>query len=839
MKRLLLLLWLVPALCGLRLTAQSDATLIPFQGRLTDQTGQAVTNGVFSVVFQLYNAPVGGDILWSERHERVGVLNGMVNVFLGSISALDGIDFSTTRHLGITVDIDQNPNTPDVEMVPRQMIIPAFWAKNSDKMSGYNWSPLFGVNSPMGTISGGKITSGTIGGAQLAAGAVQSQHLGVGSVTSDKLSAEVAGGLGGGGRNASGLNYITTGSGDATSGWKLYKDPASTSPTTSTGSITNIGISWTRGTNGLLRQGNEFLLTVNGGASRQGEGVSTDFTIDPADQTRMLTVTYDGLAVSGGFQAGDLRLYIIGAPGTTNSTVIEPVGTVVSGAVQGMPFQGRASFQALKGITQYRLCVHVASPSTAGYVVAFDSFSVGPQGTQTGTPITDWEDKGPITIGATTTPPTKGATRPLDRVLMRRVGDSAELLYEYMQTAAGTAGSGNYLFSLPIGLSFDLAKVASGGFGNLGSGTASAVGFGSVSSGGTSGVYGFNANVVVIPYDATRFYVFITSMQKGDGAGDGAVNHPISESFLGLRDLPYGFRFSLRAPIQGWGSSVRMSSDAGDGRVVAFSYGLTTTYSYTAGSNALFDTRRIDTHGSFVVGDAASGSAYIVPVAGIYKIKVAFDFNGSVAGYATSIVKNGSTYGEPGWIIDAQSNEWLIPCALGDALTVRIVMSGQPSPPYINFSGYRLSESSAPSASETVAARYTTTNAQAVIKGTLVNFESQVFDSHGAVTTGPAWRFTAPMSGIYEVRASFLTAGTTSAQYFYYTIGKNGIDQNITIAWHIKESNVEARQNANGSALIKLAFGDYIDIRATASRTITTLSGDGGINYVEVIRVGN
>lgn len=218
MKRLLLLLWLVPALCGLRLTAQSDATLIPFQGRLTDQTGQTVTNGVFSVVFQLYNAPVGGDILWSERHERVGVLNGMVNVFLGSISALDGIDFSTTRHLGITVDIDQNPNTPDVEMVPRQMIIPAFAAKQAFRArtldvldtegmpvpgQSYGWASLFSNGNPAtGTISGNRLSPssvssfalvpGSITSAQLATNAVQAANIASGQVTIDKLPAEVA-----------------------------------------------------------------------------------------------------------------------------------------------------------------------------------------------------------------------------------------------------------------------------------------------------------------------------------------------------------------------------------------------------------------------------------------------------------------------------------------------------------------------------------------------------------------------------------------------------------------------------------------------------------------------
>ena len=38
-----------------------------------------------------------------ETHYRVGVINGMVNVFLGSINTITNVDFSQTRHLGITI----------------------------------------------------------------------------------------------------------------------------------------------------------------------------------------------------------------------------------------------------------------------------------------------------------------------------------------------------------------------------------------------------------------------------------------------------------------------------------------------------------------------------------------------------------------------------------------------------------------------------------------------------------------------------------------------------------------------------------------------------------------
>lgn len=164
--------------------------LIPFQGRLTDQQGQVYADGQFSVLFQIYAEPVGGTALWDERHEKVGVINGMLNVFLGSIEPLTGVDFSQTRHLGITIDADNNPNTPDPEMLPRQMIIPAFWARHSDnstRLAGYDWSQLFGVNNPTGPLPGTKLQAGSITAAQIAPLTITSNQLAAGSVGSAQI----------------------------------------------------------------------------------------------------------------------------------------------------------------------------------------------------------------------------------------------------------------------------------------------------------------------------------------------------------------------------------------------------------------------------------------------------------------------------------------------------------------------------------------------------------------------------------------------------------------------------------------------------------------------------
>jgi hypothetical protein len=80
---------------------------------------------------------------------------------------------------------------------------------------------------------------------------------------------------------------------------------------------------------------------------------------------------------------------------------------------------------------------------------------VGPMG-PTGQGIPVWTSAGAITLGATTTAPTKG-TRTSDDISYRQVGPKAwEIAIAYIQTAtSGGSGSGDYLITLPNSLQFD------------------------------------------------------------------------------------------------------------------------------------------------------------------------------------------------------------------------------------------------------------------------------------------------------------------------------------------------------------------------------------------------
>jgi hypothetical protein len=70
---------------------------------------------------------------------------------------------------------------------------------------------------------------------------------------------------------------------------------------------------------------------------------------------------------------------------------------------------------------------------------------------------TGWTAAGAITVGGTTTNPTKG-TIVTDTFFWKRNGSDIDVLYCLKQSGAGSAGSGDYLYSLPTGLVFDTTR---------------------------------------------------------------------------------------------------------------------------------------------------------------------------------------------------------------------------------------------------------------------------------------------------------------------------------------------------------------------------------------------
>ena len=144
-----------------------------------------------------------------------------------------------------------------------------------------------------------------------------------------------------------------------------------------------------------------------------------------------------------------------------------------------------------------------------------------------------WSTGVAITIGAVTTAPTKG-TPSIDYVKYRNIGGKEyEVEYNYLQTTAGSTGSGDYLFTLPGGLQFDftvpgqVAYTGAAGYGGMKNRIAS--------SQGDLIVSGFHSSSIVIPYDATRFRIMNNNWGNNTWLMHGPSNYSISDGSYGMK----------------------------------------------------------------------------------------------------------------------------------------------------------------------------------------------------------------------------------------------------------------------------------------------------------------
>lgn len=630
-------------------------------------------------------------------------------------------------------------------------------------------------------------------------------------------------GSGGGGKN-----FVTNSDADAsTAGWSAYADAAGTSPVDGTGGSPTV--TWTTSSSSPLSGNNSFIFT-HPASNTQGQGVSYDFSIDSGYQAKTLTLSFLYKVDSGTFVAGNpsdktsagdssVTVWIYDV---TNSVLIQPSAYRLNSNSSSVTDTFTAQFQSASNSTSYRLIIHNGATATSAFTLKFDDISVAPTNYIYGSPITDLKDYGTITIGATTTAPTKG-TIANDRIQAGRIGDNWRVRGEYKQTSAGTAGSGDYLFTLPNGLRFDSSKVSF-----YTGGAATSVNFSPISLGSAEASDGSAYNIFgnVIPYDATRFRIF------GFYTNGTAYNRAfLSTNGVASLGTAFSVSFDFQAPMLGYSSSVQMS-DSADTRVVAARATITSAVSTTAGNPFNFNNIEYDTHGAITTG--ATTWKYTAPVSGYYKVSTGTNIS---AGNAIIVYKNGTSYALIG-----QTNAALSTCGTtevylntGDYIDIRGTITGTPiagASPTLAATNWvtveRLSGPSAIAATETIAASYWCSANVSASTTQPINFDSKEYDTHGAVTTGATWRFTAPAAGLYNIGG--LQAITTSTAYVQ--IYKNG-SKYKTICY--VGGSIPTCPNLD----IRLNAGDYIDIRPNGTPTYQggLLNGDG-VSNISIKRIG-
>lgn len=348
--------------------------------------------------------------------------------------------------------------------------------------------------------------------------------------------------------SSSGINYILNPDADAgTSGWSTYADVAGVVPVDGSGGSPVVTL--TRTTSSPLRGSGSFLITKDA-ANRQGEGASYAFTIDNADKSKKLSVSFDLEVASGTFVVGDssdIRVFIYDV---TNASLIYPSTYTLPSA----PGKFQATWDASTS-TSYRLILHVATTSASAYTLKFDNVNVGPQQIIFGPAMSDFIDYGATVIGATTTAPTK-PTMTIDKMFGRRVGDSLELQITYRGAGAGApaAGSGTYLFSLPSGLSMDTTKItASTSINNDQFDNATAIGHGALAQPGAQ-----ECQLIAFAYNSTQFYLkqIIKADTTGTTLSAEGGNAFGSGSTPSIATSNLAFSLFVTVPIQGWSTNV-------------------------------------------------------------------------------------------------------------------------------------------------------------------------------------------------------------------------------------------------------------------------------------------
>lgn len=672
----------------------------------------------------------------------------------------------------------------------------------------------------------------------------------------------------GGGSGAGGINFIDQYTFDNAIGdWATYANTvAGETPEDGTGGTANSTISRLKA--GSIN-GSSLRLTKNSGSSRQGEGFSVLYDVGAGFRTHAMQLRFYYKVYSGTYTDDAIRVYIYDI---ANSTLIEPSNFKLKNhsldsVEQICEFQN--NYQSGINAGKYRVCFHIAGTDTNAYDLLFDYITIGPPAKITS--ITNTRVVGQIITTASTTPPTgylycNGAT----------VSRSA---YAALFTAIGTkfgSGDGSTTFHLPDfrGRFLRGHNDGTGRDPNAASRTA-------MNSGGNSG-----DNVGSIQDDATakngltatstdsgHTHTGYTNALSGTGLNAGGGTISLSSGNTTTNNVTtYSGTANITTTIGAGDSETRplnaavayhIAYSSGDGIEIGDNYSgreiaaratLATNQTgvNTNGSSVKVNFNSVSAYGGFDTIGAYDTSAYR------YNVKTSGKYivNGSIILAATNVLnnryivtvyKNGSAHTR-GMEITPQASSYVtfpfvatIDAVAGDYFEVYFYGVGNNSASTLTFeasSSINVSKLASPAAiasGEKVVATYASDAGQSIANGStpVIDFEDVIESTHGNVTTGASWKFTAQTQGTYEAsaRVRFANGQTwTANSYAALYLCKNGALYVVLDEYFPDSTNTPASVGPSlvGGFPIKLNAGDYIDFRVahgeSAARTLVSSS---------------
>lgn len=617
-------------------------------------------------------------------------------------------------------------------------------------------------------------------------------------------------------------NYMETNPGaeSVITGYVAYKDAAGTRPVDGTGGSPTATV--TRTTSTPLRGSGSILFTKTA-ANLQGEGFSYDFTIDDADKMSLQRLSFDWYPDSGTYAGGspttdsDVIVYVYDV---TNSTLIEPIPFKLDGTGTTNRYKFTGVFSTTTS-TSYRLIFHIATTSASAYTLKFDNFILGAMPSAALGPVTTQYDTATFTGGFTSNTTYTG--------VIRRDGD--QLQGRVKIAFSGAPNSTTFTLNMPTGYTIDTAKLPA---------TSSQVGYALANDSGTGHV--------------GNAYVFSNSLKVigDDGAGDWTQAVPFT---FGASDY---IEIDFSVPIVGWGSSSTIGSDAGLTPMFAkynFSASSGNPSIASAATEVMdYDTKVVDQGGLVTTG---TGWKATFPYAGVMIVSASAHLDNMVTAKVMDlrVFKNGSLYhagnrtGTGSTDTHGSQAVTLVYGVAGDTVDFRCFNGDAATRSLTTTSGFctasiwMLPFSALVQATEFVVAKYSTSAAPSIANTgtTRIDFATKSFDSHGLVTTGASWVFTANKAGKYRISS---IVKFTSSTYAAGNRAEMSVLKNNSLDTVLDHDVVEVAASRDlvlqGSSVLSLVAGDTLQVNLANNRTAgaTSLTSSATENQIVITYEG-